>query len=100
MILFIIYSDQLFTTLWIFVIPIGFIVALYFLIAAIRNILFWANKRGEISFAWLPLLIQLLPVLVVCVKPSHNRSRANHRFTVDLGSYKPNGCPLKLYREA
>jgi hypothetical protein len=94
-----IFSNRLFATLWILILPVGFFVVLFFIVVLIKNIQFWIRNNSVAVAPWLPFLIQCFAILVFCLIPSHNRSKQYHLVTVKLSNIPKTNCPCNLYLE-
>jgi hypothetical protein len=99
LVVFCIFSSQLYAMLWVFILPVGFFVLSFFVAAAVKNMLFWIRNKAATENPWLPLLVQVFVVLVAILIPSHERSKQYYVGTYRLADNTKTNCPCDLYTE-
>jgi hypothetical protein len=99
LIIYFVFNSQIWATLWILAIPIGFFVILFFVIIFIGSISFWIKKRDTYRHLYLPFSINLFAIVIILCLPSRNRSKQHYRSTGTLCNYRTGNCGCNLYAE-
>jgi len=92
-------ESQLWTFDWISMLPIVFFVIAFFLIRIVKSVSFWISKNKDINYRWMPFLIQITAIVMICIIPSSNRNKRYYVGTTNLASIKQSDCNCHLYVE-
>jgi len=87
-----------FAAWWIVLICVNLCASLLYIRVLFKSIVFWVTHAKICRRPYLPLCINVVTALMICILPSSNLSKHYHHYTIDLSEYQK-GCNCKLYLE-
>jgi len=78
LIVYLLFSDQIWEALWFMAIPAELSAVYFFLAVSIFSIFFWINKYHKFRQAYIPFLICLITIVAVCSFRLHKKLKLNY----------------------
>ncbi len=85
---------------WFVFVFIDLLIFLLYLIVAICSIIFLMNKRHKFGHRFIPILINILPILIIVISPPIYRNKNYPVRTVEIPGYRTNKSSQHLYLES
>ncbi len=85
--------------LWFITMFIGLAIGIIYLIVLLSSLIFLFSGRKRFKHSFVPLCINLIPILIVLCSPSINRNKNYYKRSVYLNQYQKNKCACNLYIE-